>query len=168
MQNLNTAFLKKAVPADATLIAELANEIWHEHYPPIIGEKQVKYMLEKMYSLEVLNKNIIEGPQQFFLIYSNNQPCGFISIEINENGNEGFIQKFYLLKRFRGNGLAAFCFDLLLNEFPGIKTLRLQVNRENIRAINFYFSRGFKIEKSADFDIGNGFYMNDFVMIYNK
>ncbi|MEZ5172214.1 MAG: GNAT family N-acetyltransferase [Bacteroidia bacterium] len=167
MQLSNPCKLKKAIPADAKLIAALADEIWHEHYPPIIGEKQVEYMLEKMYSLEVLNKNINEGPQQFYLIYSNDLPCGFISIEVSENKKEGFIQKFYLLKSFRGNGLAAGCFELLLLEFPLLNVFRLQVNRENIRAINFYFSRGFKIEKSADFDIGNGFFMNDFVMVYH-
>jgi hypothetical protein len=41
----------------------------------------------------------------------------------------------------------------------------LTVNRKNYKAINFYFKNGFTIKEIADFDIGNGFFMNDFIMI---
>ena len=38
---------------------------------------------------------------------------------------------------------------------------------ENIfRIVNFYFKNGFVIEKAEDFDIGNNYFMNDFVMVY--
>ena len=46
--------------------------------------------------------------------------------------------------------------------------LRLTVNRQNFKSINFYFKNGFKIEQVADFDIGNGYVMNDFVMVWRK
>jgi ribosomal protein S18 acetylase RimI-like enzyme len=48
------------------------------------------------------------------------------------------------------------------------QSIRLTVNRENYKAINFYFKLGFKIEKVADFDIGQGYVMNDFVMLWGK
>ena len=48
------------------------------------------------------------------------------------------------------------------------QTIRLQVNRMNYKAINFYFKHGFVIEKVADFDIGDGYFMNDFVMIWRR
>jgi len=47
------------------------------------------------------------------------------------------------------------------------RPIRLQVNRKNYKAINFYFKNGFTIESVGDFDIGGGYYMNDFVMIKN-
>jgi len=43
--------------------------------------------------------------------------------------------------------------------------LRLQVNRQNYKAVNFYFKMGFIIESVGDFDIGGGYFMNDFVMV---
>jgi hypothetical protein len=46
--------------------------------------------------------------------------------------------------------------------------MRLTVNRQNYKSINFYFKIGFRIEKCADFPIGNGFVMNDFVMVWRK
>jgi ribosomal protein S18 acetylase RimI-like enzyme len=47
----------------------------------------------------------------------------------------------------------------------GINAMRLQVNRKNVKAINFYFKNGFVIEDAKDFDIGSGYFMKDFVMI---
>jgi ribosomal protein S18 acetylase RimI-like enzyme len=49
-----------------------------------------------------------------------------------------------------------------------VRELRLQVNRQNVVAINFYFKAGFVIEKSADFDIGDGYFMNDFIMYFTR
>jgi RimJ/RimL family protein N-acetyltransferase len=43
--------------------------------------------------------------------------------------------------------------------------IKLTVNRQNFKSINFYFKNGFKIEKVEDFDIGNGYWMNDFIMV---
>jgi diamine N-acetyltransferase len=51
-------------------------------------------------------------------------------------------------------------------EFAGAKKgkrLQLQVNRHN-DAKNFYTKQGFVIIKEADTDIGNGFFMNDYIM----
>lgn len=53
----------------------------------------------------------------------------------------------------------------LESRYAGIQTMKLTVNRRNIKAINFYFSRGFRIDHAADFDIGSGYFMNDFVMV---
>ena len=43
------------------------------------------------------------------------------------------------------------------------KALQLQVNRYN-KARNFYENLGFTVLYKADFDIGNGYFMNDYVM----
>ncbi len=57
-------------------------------------------------------------------------------------------------------------FRQLLALMSNLEAVRLQVNRQNMKAINFYFKMGFVIEQVADFDIGDGYFMNDFVMVY--
>ena len=52
----------------------------------------------------------------------------------------------------------------IIQKSEGKKRITLTVNRQNYKAINFYFKHGFKIKSVDDFDIGNGFFMNDFVM----
>jgi predicted lactoylglutathione lyase len=44
-------------------------------------------------------------------------------------------------------------------------TISLQVNRFN-KAKDFYTKIGFTIKEEKDFDIGNGYFMNDYVMEY--
>ena len=46
----------------------------------------------------------------------------------------------------------------------GCTRLYLQVNKNNRRAIEAYLKNGFKVSEAAKFDIGGGFYMDDYVM----
>ena len=78
-----------------------------------------------------------------------------------------FIHKFYVDTQTQRTGVGRAFFDFLLKEFKP-EVIRLQVNRMNYKAINFYFKNGFVIEKVADFDIGDGYFMNDFVMIWES
>ena len=91
-------------------------------------------------------------------------PVGFISISF-ENETDLWIHKFYISQDYQGNGIGTTVFCELLKIINEPKQIRLTVNRQNYKSINFYFKLGFKIEKVADFDIGNGYFMNDFVML---
>jgi ribosomal protein S18 acetylase RimI-like enzyme len=159
--------LQKALVTNTPLIHSLATSIWWKHYPAIIGEEQVKYMLGKMYSLEALEHQIKTGAQQFFLLMEDDLPLGFISYEEKHN-DEGFIHKFYILDNKQRKGCGTAAFNLLLAEFPDADTIRLQVNRQNYQAINFYFKVGFSIEEVADFNIGDGYFMNDFILQWQR
>jgi diamine N-acetyltransferase len=75
--------LIRAQISDIEIIHQLAEKIWWEHYPPIIGDEQVEYMLNRMYSFDELNKQISQGPQEFYLIQNNQSFSGFLSIEID-------------------------------------------------------------------------------------
>lgn len=159
--------LKPASLEDITTIYALAYKIWWEHYPSIIGDEQVKYMLGKMYSEEALTQQINQGPQQFFLIHQGSNIEGFLSFEI-QNEHQGFINKFYISSETRRSGLGKQAFDALCGIYSTINEIRLQVNRQNYKAINFYFKMGFVIESIADFDIGDGYFMNDFIMVKSR
>jgi diamine N-acetyltransferase len=162
--------LRKASSADIAQIASLAEKIWREHYTPIIGAAQVDYMLKKMYSAESLLEQQKEG-QQFFLAELDGKVIGYISVSApdrHRDGNDYFLHKFYLDAAEQGKGLGKLFFAELITNFPGMKTMRLQANRMNFKTINFYFRLGFVIEEAKDFDIGEGFFMEDYVMILRK
>jgi len=155
--------LKPANLSDVETIANLARTIWHAHYPPIIGLEQVNFMLEKMYHPTVLAQHISNGPQAFFMIQCADETVGFIALETKDEG-ELFLQKLYVLPDKHRKGLGTSALTSALAHFPLAQVMRLQVNRQNFTAINFYFKQGFTIERVADFDIGDGYFMNDFVM----
>lgn len=153
---------KPATKNDVPLIQELAKAIWRAHYADIISITQIDYMLDLMYSEQSLIRQMQEG-QPFTLIYSHHEPIGYYSISEKEPG-QFFLHKFYIqtAAQRKGNGTAAFKY-LLSGLSEG--SLRLQVNRRNFKAINFYFKHGFTIEYAFDFDIGGGYSMDDFMMI---
>jgi RimJ/RimL family protein N-acetyltransferase len=68
----------------------------------------------------------------------------------------------------QGKGIGAEAFERLLEHYADAREIRLTVNRQNYKSINFYFKIGFRIERCADFDIGGGFFMNDFVMCWKR
>jgi len=56
--------------------------------------------------------------------------------------------------------------DFVLNEIKKTaekSVLQLNVNRQN-NAVNFYLKKGFSILYEEDNDIGEGYFMNDYVM----
>ncbi len=155
--------LRKALPADLAIVAAMARPIWQHHYVPIIGQAQVDYMLQLMYSPEKLEQQLHDG-HVFYLVEEEGVVLGYVSVSTKTPGDY-FIHKFYLESPGRGKGTGSRIFELLLHEIGDVKTIRLTVNRKNYKAINFYFKIGFRIEEVKDFDIGGGFLMEDFVML---
>ncbi|MCW5924836.1 MAG: GNAT family N-acetyltransferase [Saprospiraceae bacterium] len=158
--------LEQATPADIPRIVALAHRIWRVHYPPIIGEQQVEYMLARTYSAEALQRQMEEG-QVFYLAMEAGEVLGFLSVSDKGEGRY-FLHKFYLDNEKRGRGLGQKVFDQLLAHCPAMRELRLTVNRQNYKSVNFYFKIGFVIEKCLDIPIGEGYEMNDFQMLLKK
>ncbi len=162
----STINLVKADIADAALIENLASTIWHEYYPSIITVEQIDYMLKKMYSTESLIEQMTVKKDTFYLVLVNHTPQGFISITNTDEKNY-FLNKFYMIQNSAAKGKGTRAFKQLLSILQPDK-ITLTVNRQNYKSINFYFKNGFVIERVADFDIGNNFVMNDFVMIWKR
>lgn len=156
--------LRLASSPDIPLIARLADRIWRVHYASIISADQIEYMLKMMYSEENLAKQMEEG-YFFFLVEADGRTIGYISIGKKSEG-EYFLSKFYMEIAEQGKGYGKEAFAALVNYFPDLKTMRLQVNRKNFKSVNFYFRVGFVIEDSKDFDLGGGYSMDDFVMVF--
>ena len=70
-----------------------------------------------------------------------------------------------MLPDLHGKGLGKALLDIVTENAItlGAKTLRLNMNRHN-KAKQFYERNGFTIIKQEDVDIGNNYFMNDYVM----
>jgi hypothetical protein len=156
--------LHPATIADIPTIAALASQIWQQHYVPMIGQKQVDYMLKAMYSTESLTNQMLEKNHLFYLVMVAGEALGFISVNQESAGN-WFLNKFYILSDKAAKGLGTRVFKRFL-ALHAPKQVKLTVNRQNYKSINFYFKNGFIIREVADFDIGEGYQMNDFVMVW--
>ncbi|MBR5298140.1 MAG: GNAT family N-acetyltransferase [Parabacteroides sp.] len=158
--------IRKATVKDCQLIQELAFHIWEPTYGSILSPEQLIYMFDMMYSLENLRIQMEELHHQFFLIYADGIPSGYLSIETVEDHLFEF-QKVYSLPALHGSGIGRFIIEQGINYLksihPGSFTIELNVNREN-PAYGFYKHMGFYQYATRDFPIGNGYYMNDYIM----
>lgn len=159
----------KLIPAtykDSETISELAELIWNQHYPAIISRQQIDYMLALMYSKTSLSEQMNDKGHLFFFVSEAETNLGFISVN-KQNENTWFLNKFYINQERASKGIGSRAFEELKKRIQPSK-MTLTVNRQNFKSINFYFKQGFKIEEVADFDIGNGYVMNDFVMTWQN
>jgi GNAT superfamily N-acetyltransferase len=159
----NNFSLREADVKDAKLISELADAIWRKHYPSIISIEQIDYMLGSRYS-EPHIQRIMQNGERFFLLYDEGN-LQRLCLYWKSGQEDTYLHKFYVLVDRHRSGIGQALFTHLLQFTNPSKPIRLQVNRKNIKAINFYFKHGFTIEGAQDFDIGNGFLMEDFVMV---
>jgi len=163
--------IRKATTEDTALINSLAARIWEPTYGNILKKEQLDYMFNMMYSEEHIAEQMTAHGHTYLIAATDGEPCGYISMEQDTNfeGSPKFIfQKIYCLPEMQGKGIGKY----LVNE--GIKHLKnltggapleieLYVNRGN-PAVGFYEHIGFVKTDTRDHYIGNGYYMNDYIM----
>ncbi|MBT8179247.1 MAG: GNAT family N-acetyltransferase, partial [Eudoraea sp.] len=108
-----TTFIKAKDQKAYSVIAQLADTIWHEHYTPIIGAAQVTYMVNNFQSAEAIAKQVKEGVQ-YYLIFYNDHPAGYFAFE--KKDKELFLSKFYVQKEHRGKGIGKAAMELVTRE----------------------------------------------------
>lgn len=156
--------IRKATAADIPLIRELCFQVWPQTYQDIITKEQIVFMLNLMYSVEALEFQMNKENCSFILIYENKIPIGFASYsEIASTIWK--LHRLYILQNQQGKGVGKYAITYIITEIENLKAsaIQLQVHRKNDAKL-FYRKLGFEIIKTIDFDIGNGFFMNDYVM----
>ena len=161
--------IREASVVHIPAIIKLAHAIWPVTYKDIISPRQLAYMLELIYSVDSLQKQMDDG-HRFFLLFDNTinsrEPVGYASFsKIEEYTSHYRLQKLYVLSDQQGKGRGKFLLEHIIAvvKSEGGQILDLTVNRKN-PAQNFYHKMGFTIAREEDKDIGDGFFMNDFVM----
>jgi ribosomal protein S18 acetylase RimI-like enzyme len=148
-------------------IRTIAEQTWPIAYGQILSEFQLRYMLDKFYSIEALQSQITELKHQFLLATDESgKGIGFASFSALPQLAQRFhLHKLYVLPNYQGKGIGAMLLQKI-EDYIQVGTdvyLELNVNRFN-SAIAFYQKQGFEIIRTEDIDIGNGFFMNDYVM----
>jgi GNAT superfamily N-acetyltransferase len=147
------------------IIKELAYQIWPKAYHKILSKQQLDYMLDLMYSIESLTKQM-DYNHIFLLVEDSNSYIGFASFELNYDfSNKTKIQKLYVLPQIQGKGIGKMLIDFI--EKKAIENnqsgLLLNVNKYNT-AKDFYLKQGYKISYSEVIDIGKGYVMDDYIL----
>jgi GNAT superfamily N-acetyltransferase len=189
---MNQMMLRPATLIDRALIRSISERTWPSTYGHIISQEQIDFMLDWMYSDTSLEKQMKTGCEFYIAsIKKENEQwydVGFCSVspedekEKEEEGKEEEeeednstekakgakahkLNKLYVLPTAQGTGAGKALLNkaIEVSKAAGSSYLFLQVNKQN-DAYTFYLKHGFVKEQEFKFDIGNGFFMDDYVM----
>lgn len=159
--------IRNADKTDVHVINMLAHAIWPDTYADILSESQLKYMLNFLYSEESLKKQMEDG-QHFLLALSNAETVGFASYAHGDIAGTFKVHKLYVHPMLHGHGFGKKMLDRIIKDVKPKGALRLQLNvNKHNRAFHFYEKIGFTKVGEEDIAIGEGYFMNDFVMEKN-
>ena len=156
-----------ATIADVQRIREIAEITWPVTYSDIITSEQIDFMLNWMYDISTISNAINSSNQDFIVLINEGKTIGFSGIEHNyENQFITRIHKLYVLPDKQGLGCGKALLNFVISEAKknASTLLHLNVNKQN-PAVQFYVKCGFEIEKEVVLDIGNGFVMDDYIMV---
>ncbi len=142
--------VRLATAVELPILESLAREIWPHTYADIITIEQMDFMLNWMYSTETLITQQQAG-HEFYIL--------------QKTGDEMKVNKVYVLPTAQGLGAGKKLMDKAIERAKAKQCtyIFLQVNRAN-KAKFFYDKLGFTIRREEKFDIGHGFFMDDYVM----
>ena len=180
---------------DRDFIRSVSERTWPSTYGHIISQEQIDFMLDWMYSDDSLATQMNTGCEFYIASIKDSnfdnvrnvhngewEDIGFCSVspddeKAEESNNsaekvEGSkahkLNKLYILPEAQGTGAGKALLNKCIEvaKAAGSSSLFLQVNKLNT-AYTFYLKKGFIKEREFKFDIGNGFYMDDYVMRLN-
>lgn len=165
---MNVVFTPVTTEEEQLELAQLADKIWHEYWPALIGEEQTDYMVEQFQSLKAIQRDMREAAYEYWLLYARDDGrlLGYTGGHVEPETNRFFISKIYLLAAERGHGFARQVINFYNDVCRARKldAMYLTVNKHNDLGVRAYLGTGFKTIDAVETDIGNGFIMDDYVM----
>ena len=154
-------------PVELPTVIALGHEIWNQHYPGIISQQQIDYMLTVWYQVDAMTREIEQRGVVYALIECEGEGAiGYLGLERQPGSDVLFISKLYLKRSHHGRGLGQQSLEWIRHHAAAqsCHTLRLRVNKANTTAIRSYLRAGFQIVEDICSDIGNGFVMDDYLL----
>lgn len=190
---MSVAFQPVKSAEDTEQLADLANEIWHEYWPALIGKAQTDYMVEQFQSLSAIKRDMTEHAYEYWFVVAQEEDgrsdantgenenagkneadaeraasriVGYTGGHVEPETNRFFISKIYLRAEERGKGFASQTIRFYedLCRTRNLHAAYLTVNKHNDLGIRAYRAKGFETIDAVETDIGNGFIMNDYIM----
>ena len=145
----------------------LDKEIWNEYSICFISQEQIDYMLEKFQSEAVVKDQIKFQKYQYYFLEEDGENIGYFAVQRQKDNL--FLSKIYIKKGFRGKGYGRKAFVnaiIPIAQELELPAITLTVNKYNFASIMAYEKLGFDRIDSKEFDIGNGYIMDDYIYQY--
>lgn len=150
---------------EAEALVDLADLIWRRHYPGIISDGQIDYMLAERYKPGLVRQLLARG-DLWLAARAGDELVGFAHGHPLGEGDYK-LDKLYVHPDWQRHGIGGRLMEGVARHARGrgADRLVLRVNRQNQTAIQAYLKHGFKVADLIMEDIGDGYLMDDYVMV---
>lgn len=145
------------------LLQEISIETFNDTFKDQNSAANMNAYLERAFNLKQLEKELSTISSNFFFIYYNDEPAGYLKVNLNDAQSEKMgdesleIERIYIRNKFQGKGLGKYLINkaIKLAIEQSKKMIWLGVWERNDNAIGFYKKLGF-VQTGA-----HSFYMGD-------
>ena len=172
---MSTVSIRRAEPADAILLAELAADTFPLACPPGTSETNIALFIDQHLSPSAFSRYLGAPTHRLWIAEIDTDKAGYAMAVYGEPTDSAVagaitrrptveLSKLYVHARHHGAGVAT----LLLEEVvldarqAGCRSVWLGVNQENARANRFYEKSGFRVVGTKHFQVGDSL-ESDFV-----
>jgi GNAT superfamily N-acetyltransferase len=150
---------------EAEALVALAGLVWRRHYPGIIPAGQIEYMLAQRYKPGLVRQLLARG-DLWLAARAGESLVGFAHGHPLAPGDYK-LDKLYVHPDLQRHGIGGRLIQEVARHArgQGCTRLVLRVNRHNHTAIQAYLKHGFSVADIIVEDIGNGYYMDDYIMV---
>ncbi len=161
------ALIRPLRDGEIPALVALAGEIWRAHYPGIISIAQIEYMLAQRYNEGLIRDELARTDLWWDVLMVDDAMTGYASYFLTDVPHEMKLDKIYLHPRTHRRGYGAMLLEHVMKFMAGAGCTRLTlaVNRHNSNAIAAYRKYGFHIAETSVREIGEGFMMDDYIMV---
>lgn len=149
---MNTIQIKPVGTNDLAILRDIAVRAYSDHYLQLWHDSGAWY-LQKYFSFSVLEEEFRNENSQFFIAWLNNEPAGFLKININAawediSAKEGLeLERIYLTKKASAKGVGKQLLNLTMRAAKqhNKKFIWLKAMDSSTGAIAFYHKMGFEL-----------------------
>lgn len=136
-------FVRTAGERDLEAIKALLAETWQATYTAIYGARRVDAITAQWHSVSSL-KTQLTHPHSEFLVADDGVSIAGMAFAAATDGDSRvvWLRQLYVLPQRQGEGIGTMLLDEVERCFPEARTLRLEVEKENVSALGFYRARG--------------------------
>ena len=133
---------------DMKQVQDVAQKSWHSTYEGIIPRKIQENFLKVAYSDEMMEKRLNES--LIFVAVMNNKVVGFSNFTTVNNAGQAELSAIYLYPNHQGKGIGTALLQQGIETLKNVKTIYIDVEKENNSGTIFYKAKGCKVIKEYE------------------
>jgi len=139
---MSRASIRKGKQEDISAISDLLVQTWQATYKHIYNADQIADIISRWHNAETLQKQL-NDPDLLFLIAQEDETIKGHLLARYGSDKTILLKRLYILPDAQGKGTGKMLYEQMLRAFPDAKSVQLEVEAQNIKALQFYQALGF-------------------------